>query len=562
LSGFVDVARFIYGEFMFTLEPRLARTLLVIAIVVVYLPMLGGGFVWDDHLLVVDNQLTDSLANIPAMFQTDLWSATPVPEPNPGFYRPLMLVDLAITRAVGGLDPWLHHVHNLMWHGAAVVLLLTLLKRLTKDPIAATLGAAVFALHPVQLEVVGFVSARNDPMAVTWLLAALLLLSQEAPSRKALVGGALASAAAMLCKESVVFAPVLLAFASRVRWGGWGTRGAHGAVLGGVGVAVAMRMLAGVGTPAQADWPHLVAITGPALAFYLEKLVWPVQLSPVIHFGWLPSIPWVVAGLALLLLALVARFGGPLGRAGLVFAALGLAPAFAAVAHVGAVVDRYMYLPMVGVAWAVAAISGRPRARPVVMVALAGMVGLSIAQGPIWKNDASLWEAAIERAPSGYAKGAFARWLEDEGKDDAAAHWYREAVVQPPRPFHESCFNITRIHLKRGFPKQAITAGEEALEAGCEPSAELVAPLALAYALTGDWGKALQRSAKVGADPTGKAILARLAAQAAMGDVQPLSEATADPDGERLLAQVMLVLRRGSADVVAIQAALRGVEVD
>jgi hypothetical protein len=116
--------------------------------------------------------------------------------------------------------------------------------------------------------------------------------------------------------------------------------------------------------------------------------------------------------------------------------------------------------------------------------------------------------------------------------------------------------------LRRGLPKQAITAGEEALEAGCEPSAELVAPLALAYALTGDWGKALQRSAKVGADPTGKAILARLAAQAAMGDVQPLSEATADPDGERLLAQVMLVLRRGSADVVAIQAALRGVEVD
>ena len=103
---------------------------------------------------------------------------------------------------------------------------------------------------------------------------------------------------------------------------------------------------------------------------------------------------------------------------------------------------------------------------------------------------------------------------------------------------------------------------EEALEAGCEPSAELVAPLALAYALTGDWPKALQRSAKVDTDPTGKAILARLSAQAAMGDVQPLLDATSGPDGERLLAQVMLVLRRGGANVEAIRAALDGTGSD
>jgi len=547
---------------MFKLEPRMARILLVIAIMAVYLPMLGGGFVWDDHLLVVDNGLTDSLANIPAMFQTDLWGATPVPEPEPGYYRPLMLVDLALTRALGGLDPLLHHVHNLAWHGAGVFLLLVLLERITKDTVAATLGAAVFALHPVQIEVVGFVSARNDPMAVAWLLGALLLLSEKAPTHKALLAGALASAAAMLCKESVVFAPVLLAFAARARWGGWGTRAAHGAVLGGFGVALTMRALAGVGAPAQADWSHLMAISGPALAFYLEKLVWPVQISPVIHFGWLPPVPWVVAGLALLLLALLARLGGPLGRSGLVFAALGLAPAFAAVAHVGAVVDRYLYLPMVGIAIAVTAVARRPGGRVGVLLALIGLAGLSVAQRPIWKNDGTLWEAAIERAPSGYAKGAFARWLEDEGKDGAAAHWYREAVVQPPRPFHESCFNITRIHLKRGIPKQAIAVGEEALEAGCEPSAELVAPLALAYALTGDWPKALQRSAKVDTDPTGKAILARLSAQAAMGDVQPLIEATSGEDGERLLSQVMRVLRRGGANVEAIGAALDGAGSD
>jgi len=98
-----------------------------------------------------------------------------------------------------------------------------------------------------------------------------------------------------------------------------------------------------------------------------------------------------------------------------------------------------------------------------------------------------LWQAAIERAPSGYAKGALARWLEDQGMDDDAAFWYREAVLQPPMPFQESCFNVTRIHLKRGQPQQAVRVGQEALTAGCDASPELVAPLALAHALSGEW---------------------------------------------------------------------------
>jgi hypothetical protein len=285
-----------------TFNPRLARLLLVIAVVAVYLPLLAGGFVWDDHLLILDNELTDSLANIPAMFQTDLWGATPIAEEKAGYYRPLMLLDLTITRSLAGLDPRMHHLHNLLWHGASIFFLLMLLESLVKDRVAALLGAAVFAVHPVQIEAVGFISARNDPMAVTWLLIALNLLSRERTSARALFGGAVAACAAMLCKESVVFAPLLLAFACRARWGGWGTARAHLAVIMGFLVAVAMRLSAGVGVPAQADWPRLEAVGLPALAFYLEKLILPVDIAPVIHFGWLPAIPWIAAAVATALL--------------------------------------------------------------------------------------------------------------------------------------------------------------------------------------------------------------------------------------------------------------------
>lgn len=556
VSGVVQTVRFLYTCRMNGSEHRLLRVILAIAMAAVFLPLLSGGFVWDDHLLVVENTLTDSLGNAVAMFQTDLWGATPVPDSEPGYYRPLMLVDLAITRAVAGLNHSAHHLHNLLWHCAAVALLLKLLELILHDKKAATIGAAVFALHPVQIESVGFISARNDPMAVTWLLGAILLLSAEKPKTASVVAGSVMAMAAMLCKESVVFAPLLVAFAARARWGGWGSMRAHAAVFVGFAGALGLRFSAGVGMPAQADAAHLKAVAVPALAFYLDKLVWPVDIAPVIHFGWPPAVPWTTAGVALMLLAVLAVVGGPFARAGLAFAALGLAPAFAAVAHVGAVVDRYMYLPMVGVAWSVAAVAQRPIAGKLSVLGIGCLVLSSSMQVPVWKNEATLWQAAIERAPSGYAKGALARWLEDQGLDADAAFWYQQAVIQPPRPFHESCYNVTRIHLKLGDPARAIEAGQEALDAGCEESPELVAPLALAYALEGQWESADSMARGIGSDPTGKAVLVRLASAAALGDIEPLRAATTDAPAA-MLDQVMTVLRQGGADVDSIRKALQ-----
>jgi hypothetical protein len=191
------------------------------------------------------------------------------------------------------------------------------------------------------------------------------------------------------------------------------------------------------------------------------------------------------------------------------------------------------------------------------IAALAVMVALSMMQVPVWKNEATLWKASIERAPSGYAKGALARWLEDQGMNEDAAHWYREAVIQPPRAFHESCYNVTRIHLKLRNPARAIEVGREALDAGCEASPELMAPLALAHALEGEWTAAMGRAEGIESDPTGKAVVARLAAAAALGDLEPLRRAATE-QGPQLVDQVFMVLTRGGADTESIRANLGG----
>jgi hypothetical protein len=314
-------------------------------------------------------------------------------------------------------------------------------------------------------------------------------------------------------------------------------------------VAFGLRIAAGVGLPAQADAAHLMAVGRPAMAFYLDKLIWPVDIAPLIHFGWLPPVPWLSGVIAFGLLAVVATVYGPFARAGLVFAFLGLLPAWAAVAHVGAVVDRYLYLPMVGIAWAVAAIAQRPLGRYLTTFALIGCVAASAKQVPVWKNEATLWKAVLERAPSGYAAGALARWLEDNGQVVDAAHWY-EVAVQPPRAFHESCYNVTRVHLKLNQPAEAIRVGRAALAAGCEPSPELVAPLALALALEGEWEEANEYAQSVGSDPTGKAVIVRLAAQAQAGNLKPLNDAMNTTDGVgamQIQKQVIRVLEHAGA---------------
>jgi hypothetical protein len=553
-----------YGAVVKLLDPRLAQIILVVAVCMVYLPLLGGGFVWDDHLLILQNQLTGSFLNIPEMFQTDLWGATPIADEKTGYYRPLMLVDLTISRSVAGFQPWIHHLHNLLWHCASIFFLLKLLQSVVKDRLAAVLGTAIFALHPTQIEAVGFISARNDPMAVTWLLIALNLLSREHLTARALFGGALASCAAMLCKESVVFAPLLLAFACHARWGRWGDWRAHLSVIGGFGVALLLRINAGVGVPAQAEWSRLEAVGPSALAFYLDKLVVPFDIAPVIHFGWLPAVPWATAGVALALLVWMGKTGGSSARAGLAFAFLGLLPAWAAIAHVGAVVDRYLYLPMVGIGWAVAVVARRPRGRLVAQIAIVIFVALGMRQAPVWKSDATVWMASVERAPSGYAKGALAKWLEDHGMTKAAAHWYLQAVTQDPMPFEHSCFNLSRIHLKAYGPAVAIEATQKGLVHGCERSAELMAPVALAYALEGQWERALRTAQEVVSDSTGKAVIAELAAKTQLGDIQALQDAIASAGEERgadLRQQVFKVLDHAGADVGLVSSVLDTSEI-
>ena len=159
-----------------------AGALLVLALLVVS-PAFGGGFLWDDDDYVTENENHRSLAGLGR-----IWFE---PTANAQYY-PLVYTSFWIETRLWGLNPTGYHVVNALLHGLACVLLWRLLERLglgsARALSRAWLVAALFAVHPVCVESVAWITERKNVLsAVFYFGAALWLLRFDPPQRE---GGA------------------------------------------------------------------------------------------------------------------------------------------------------------------------------------------------------------------------------------------------------------------------------------------------------------------------------------------------------------------------------------
>ncbi|MFZ1219328.1 MAG: glycosyltransferase family 39 protein, partial [Chthoniobacterales bacterium] len=136
--------------------------LLVVLTVIAYLPALHGGFLWDDDMYVSKNVLltaSDGLRRIWFSFDS------------PSQYFPLTYTTFRIERALWDLDTFGYHLVNVLLHSANALLVWRLLVRL-KIP-GAWLAAGIFALHPVQVESVAWITERKNVLMGVFFLGAL-----------------------------------------------------------------------------------------------------------------------------------------------------------------------------------------------------------------------------------------------------------------------------------------------------------------------------------------------------------------------------------------------------
>ncbi len=142
----------------------LLALLLLAAAVAAYQPVWHAGFIWDDDIYVTTNKLLsapDGLWRIWFSFDS------------PSQYFPLTYTTLWVEHALWGLNPVGYHWVNLALHAANALLLWRLLSRL-RIP-GAWLGAALFALHPVQVESVAWISERKNVLMGFFFLLTLLV---------------------------------------------------------------------------------------------------------------------------------------------------------------------------------------------------------------------------------------------------------------------------------------------------------------------------------------------------------------------------------------------------
>lgn len=201
----------------------LAVVVMLIAVVgATYVGTLGNEFVYDDQVLIVQNELLKRLDSLPRLFISDWWRGTeehlglalPVEDPSDRGtkrYRPLVAASYALNAAIDGFDPRGFHLVNVVLHALVTVLFYFLARQLALSGGGAVLAAVLFAVHPLHTEAVAWAAGRPELFMSASVLGGLWLVM------KGYRGWALlAFVCGLLSKEQAVVLPVLVLLHDRL----------------------------------------------------------------------------------------------------------------------------------------------------------------------------------------------------------------------------------------------------------------------------------------------------------------------------------------------------------
>ena len=336
----------------------LGSVILVLAAWLVFSPSFHGDWLWDDDQEITDNPVLRDAAGL-----SQIWWTTTSAD-----YFPLKTTWQWIEWHLWGDRPFGYHLASFLLHLLSCFLIWRLFARLG---IAwAWWGALLFAVHPLTAESVAWISEQKNTTSLPLLLLSMLFyLAYDAKKGAWAYAASLASfAAALLCKNSVIMLPCVLALYLWWRRGGRFSGGKDwlalvpffllSLVLGLVGIWFQHHnAIAGMAVDAGSI-PARIARAGLAVFFYAFKVVWPFPLMPI-YPDW-PSaswkswavFPWIA--LAALFLFLWSRRQGRGRHAllGLNFFVLNLLPALGLIAmsfqRLSWVSDHFAYVALIG----------------------------------------------------------------------------------------------------------------------------------------------------------------------------------------------------------------------
>jgi hypothetical protein len=405
--------------------------LLCLLTLAVYANTFGLSFALDAIGVVQGDPRVHALTagNLALIFQNDYWWPSSVDT----LYRPFTTLSFLFNYAVlGNADSAAgYHVVNVLLHMANVLLVFQVALRVLRERPAAFFAAALWAVHPVLTESVANIAGRADLLATMAVLGGLLLYDRALTGirwRGAVAGLFAAAVFGMFSKESAAVLLGLMLLWDLVCGAGWRGGGVRRAsAYGAVVCALLLLLVSRWAVFAAAPVPEMPFVDNPlrGAGFWMARftaikmvgmdllfLLWPLHLS--CERGFAQTVPSTAgdAGAWLALAVSAGILAAAIGRyrrdkamfwaAGMF--AIALLPVSNLVLLIGATMaERFLYLPSVGFAIAVAALLYRLRARiPVQAVAMALVAVLAVrtfARNTDWRDNLTLARADVPNAP-------------------------------------------------------------------------------------------------------------------------------------------------------------------
>ncbi|HEY2412168.1 MAG TPA: tetratricopeptide repeat protein [Pirellulaceae bacterium] len=456
--------------------------LILVLITVAYLPAIRGGMLWDDDGHITKPELR-SLGGLYA-----IWFELGATQQ----YYPLLHSAFWLEHRLWGDSVIAYHIVNILLHAAAACLAYVVLLRL-KIP-GALLAAAIFAVHPVEVESVAWISEQKNTLSAVFYLSAMLAYLRFDQTRDS----SLHFLALVLFTLGLLTKTVTATLPAALLVTFWWQRGTLSwrrdglplvpffllaAAAGGLTAIVERKLIGAQGAAFDLSIWQRGLIAGRAVWFYLGKLVWPTNMifiyprwkvDPAVWWQWLFPLA-ALAATAMLWLARK-RSRAPLAAwlffVGTLFPALGFLNVYPFVFSF--VADHFQYLASLGMIALAAAVAtlGIARlpqsARPLGNLACGGLVValavLTMFQSSMYGNVVQLYKTTLARNPDCWmADNNLGAYLQDHDRDDEGEPYLR-AALDLRRDYPEALMNLGAHYAHVGRPEAAIDLYQRALE--------------------------------------------------------------------------------------------------
>jgi protein O-mannosyl-transferase len=506
-------------------EPVAATIVCILLVAIVWIVFgrtLGYGFVnYDDQEYVyVNPHITRGLS--PDGIQ---WAFTHVHALN---WHPLTTISHMLDCQLYGLHAWGHHFTNVLLHSLAVVFLFLALRKLTGSLWPSGVVAAIFAIHPLRVESVAWISERKDVLSGVFFMVTLWAYGRYVRSNRFSLGRYVIVltlfALGLMCKPTLVTLPFVLLLLDywplqrlAISPSGspphrgknrpprhrskaeWSRRKPIGYLLlekvpffllsAASCVATVLAQQSTIFTLHQLSFGDRLANIGVSYVIYIGQMIWPVQLAVLYPYPQ-GGLNIIQTALAFLFLATVSvLFFGWRGKCPFLLIGwlwfIGMLVPMIGLIQVGMQThaDRYTYLPQIGlylvVIWGAMILLGKWRGRDkflgvIAVLIVTGLMAASYVQTSTWQDSETLWRRTLANTKDNYVAHSHLAdvLLNSERVDEAMDHLHQALKISDfptayyHLPYPQAHSNLGIGLAKLGRKEEALKEFSEAIRLG------------------------------------------------------------------------------------------------